>query len=73
MNRRALRSKLLLKFRERKNPSVLPAVGRAQIEWIFGGKIGICSRDIFDFFKVIKVIRGNEDTSICSQRLAYRA
>jgi len=77
MNRRALRSKLLLKLRERKNLSCLPAVVGAQVEWICGPRRGDCktgigSRDLFNFLKIIKMIGRDEEPSIFSQRLANR-
>ena len=63
MNRRPLRSKLLLKFRARKN------VG----SWNGYYEIRICSCDLFDLLKVIKVIGRDAEPSIFSQRLANRA
>ena len=63
MNRRALRSKLLLKFREREICSTRRG----------DRKIGISSRDLFNFPKIIKVIGRDEEPSIFSQRLANRA
>ena len=63
MNRRALRPKLLLKFRGWK-------VAICKID---DCKIGIRSRDPFDFLKIIEVIRRDEEPSIFSQRLANRA
>ena len=62
MNRRALRSKLVLKFRGWK-----VAIGK-----IDDCKIGINSRDLFNFLKIIKMIGCDEEPSIFSQRLADR-
>ena len=63
MNRRALRSKLLLKFRERKICSTRKS----------DRKIGIRSRDPFNFLKIIKMIGRDDEPSIFSQCLANRA
>ena len=63
MNRRALRPKSLLKFRERKICSTRRG----------DRKIGISPRELFNFLKIIKVIGRDEETSIFSQRLADRA
>ena len=63
MNRRALRSKLLLKFREREICSTRRG----------DRKIGISSRDLFNFLKIIQVIGRDEEPSVFSQRLANRA
>ena len=63
MNCRALRAKLFLKFRMRQ----ISGSGRGHRE------IGICSRDPFDFLKIIEVIGRDEEPSIFSQCLADRA
>ncbi len=63
MNHRAFRAKLLLKFRERQISG----------PWRSHREIGICSRDPFDFLKIIEVIGRDEESSIFSQCLADRA
>ena len=63
MNRRASRPKLSLEFRGWK-----VAIGK-----IDDCKIGICSRDLFNFLKIIKIVGCDEEPSIFSQRQANRA
>ncbi len=74
MNRRALRTKFCLKFCQRENLSCLPAVVGAQVEWINIGrfdhfKMRICSRDLLNLFKVIRVVGRDAEGSVLCQRM----